>query len=972
GKLSGDAYALRTIRDGTNRWLVICGGSSRAVLYGVYHLLDRYCEIGFFWDGEYVPKRTTIALPEINITERPHFPVRQHLQGCAFGYTTRYWEFDDWRREIDWMAKKRLNRMMLPWGDVSYRVWRKFGIMTGEPSPRHHYKIALARRIATYARALGIECILPGYIGNVPREFIKRYPNCRYVDVKWGELPPSAHLYPTDPMFRKIGAEMIREYIAEYGTDHIYNIDPYPETRPGATPQERRAIKIDFARNVIAFIKDADPKGIWYASGWAFIDAQYWTPEDVRKFMEQIPQDSFYVCDIWAERHPIYKRFDYFYGKQWGFSVLHSFGGDDHMRGDIRDLIRRAQDVATDARARKCIAFYINPEIIHYNTLYFELAAHLSWNPLRVSADDFLQWYAVRRYGRESAPTMLRALKLLANSVYGRYEPSSPRYQRRQGHNVIMHPVSVMHRGMLVKSLRHAIAIALTELERQAKNELFHRDIVDMLRQYITELYNHCFWQAHTAYRYGDVDAFERAVARMNKLMDALEELLASFEPYCIHPIVSKAMRMPGVTRAIEREIKDGMFTFVNLPWLRDYQSKDMFELVRFYYRPRMDAYFAALRNELRGALLPSGAQNLLKNGGFEGGNGDVPAVWHTDFVHQSGRALRDNAVSFTGDWSGKVEVTNGGYANLHQVIDARGGEVFLVTARIKVHNATNAHLHYDAKDANGKLIAQGRIGRIMRGSSDWRTCAGCIIAPKGTRRLVIYCRIEGNGVAWFDDVAVYRTDLASAPILLGATLDRAYDEIERRFIEKPLPTVDSPPQRKPMAQVLPRVFELVRRIDDGLQESYMLAIVGKPGRIGWREEFDDIKQWRMTYAGGEMSCANGIATMRSKTKWFLFGTKVDVDIKRYPILAFRYRVIEGDGRGAWIWVTWEDESGSEVRSLVWNEGMSRNWESVAIDLERILLLIGRPMRIKFIELNNQAPPHVVQWDYLRLCERAR
>ena len=46
---------------------------------------------------------------------------RYHLNYCTFGYSTAYWTWDDWEREIDWMALHGVN---LPLTIVGYEaIW---------------------------------------------------------------------------------------------------------------------------------------------------------------------------------------------------------------------------------------------------------------------------------------------------------------------------------------------------------------------------------------------------------------------------------------------------------------------------------------------------------------------------------------------------------------------------------------------------------------------------------------------------------------------------------------------------------------------------------------------------------------------------------------------------------------------------------------------------------------------------------
>jgi hypothetical protein len=51
----GDAYTVRSLGSDAARQVVFLGASPLAMLYAVYHYLERHCGVGFFWDGEHVP-----------------------------------------------------------------------------------------------------------------------------------------------------------------------------------------------------------------------------------------------------------------------------------------------------------------------------------------------------------------------------------------------------------------------------------------------------------------------------------------------------------------------------------------------------------------------------------------------------------------------------------------------------------------------------------------------------------------------------------------------------------------------------------------------------------------------------------------------------------------------------------------------------------------------------------------------------
>ncbi|MCD6505010.1 alpha-N-acetylglucosaminidase C-terminal domain-containing protein [Candidatus Poribacteria bacterium] len=748
--------------------LVLGGSTDPGTLYAVYYLLENFCHVGFFQDGEHIPQRSTITLGEIDVAERPYFEIRQYLQTCAFGYTTSYWEWEDWKRELDWMAKRYLNTMMVDWGHPEWR------------------------RIADYARKLGIKTILPGAgLGEVSEEFMREHPNVRYVKMQWIEAKPYFVIHPSDPIFMERGVETIRRNIRTYGTDHIYNVDPYSEQTVFLQPEEVRRMRIDFARATAAYIKEADPQGIWYASGWALL-APPWPEETAKAFLEAIPEDMFYICDIWADENSIYRKYHYFYGRDWGFGVLHSFGGDDTMRGDLAGLIRKVQQVVNDPKADRCKAFYINPEIIHYNILYFDLAARLSWDPRKVNLEDFLSRYALRRYGEESAADMLRCLKLLAESVYSTSSrDTEPYYQHR------IYPPLAPNRNKYahLRELEEALKIALGERMRQRDNRLFANDLVDMMRQYIAELSNYHLEELYQAFVDGEKERFEQEASVLKILMDGLEEVLFSREEYRILPIIEKAKRLhrDRDPADVERSIKDGMFTFVSTPWLRDYQSKDMFELVRFYYRRRLEAFVAALREALkkRSKGVPT-TPNLLSNPGFEEGEGDNPARWSTEFVHKGGTASRIEGISTSGRFSGRLHVSEeGGYANLYQDVEAKPGEAYYLSARVRVKGKCHVSLYVDFMRAAAEwpraVFAQTGVATAPTDGEDWVTVQGWFITPKKTAKMRIYCRQEGMGTSWFDDLRLQKVPVEEAPIVPREELDALYEQIEREWLDEPL-----------------------------------------------------------------------------------------------------------------------------------------------------------------------------------------
>ncbi|MCZ2153795.1 MAG: hypothetical protein LC114_07840, partial [Bryobacterales bacterium] len=114
-----DGYRVLSIPDGGRTILVVAGGSGRSTLYAVYDFFHRRAGAEYFWDGDIVPKRPSIDVTGIDLAEKPRFEYRGLRYFAHRGlhrFQAEHWDLEDWKREIDWMLKKRFNLFMLRTG----------------------------------------------------------------------------------------------------------------------------------------------------------------------------------------------------------------------------------------------------------------------------------------------------------------------------------------------------------------------------------------------------------------------------------------------------------------------------------------------------------------------------------------------------------------------------------------------------------------------------------------------------------------------------------------------------------------------------------------------------------------------------------------------------------------------------------------------------------------------------------------
>lgn len=112
-KSGKDAYRIQSMSPSSVR---ITGSNLRSVWYGLYDLLERRGGCRWFWDEDIVPKKDAIDLSGLDVYEEARFEYRGLRYFAHRGLTrfqAEHWGLDDWKKEIDWILKRRLNVFML-------------------------------------------------------------------------------------------------------------------------------------------------------------------------------------------------------------------------------------------------------------------------------------------------------------------------------------------------------------------------------------------------------------------------------------------------------------------------------------------------------------------------------------------------------------------------------------------------------------------------------------------------------------------------------------------------------------------------------------------------------------------------------------------------------------------------------------------------------------------------------------------
>ena len=634
-----EGYQVRSVSWQGNRSVVFLGGSGIATLYAVYHYLECLCGCGFFSDGDHVPQHRLVPAEGIQIATQPRFNERMLMNLTLYWYSVSWWEWEDWQQYIDWGIKNRYNILSLwdtPGEDEAwFRAWKKLGITIAEssysgppfgifapikyqvqpplPAAWREGQGELNRKIIEYARARGMRTLVPAIPGIVPPEFSSHYPDAHTFQISWAQLPKQNYLHPSDPMYARAGEAFLEEYLGLYGTDHLYWLDNYLECDVHGPDELQREVRREIAGANFKVIDRMDPKGIGILSSWTFLfQPSIWTAPLIREHLDRVPADRIRVLDQWAEQFPVYKQMDYLFGRPWYFGVVHSFGGNTNLHGDMSLIERQFKEVASDPRADRCVGFSPTEETILHNYFYYQFLAKLGWNPGEVDLKSFTRQYATTRYGDAGSPSMQGALEELRQSIYSSDDlalplRAQPLYWHRPRPEENFH---VAQRAAYIPHLRRALERALEAKQALATNPLYLHDLNDMARQYLSELFNAHLLKLNEAHSALDGAAFDKEAAKVIQVLEEIEKLLSLDDYYWLSSRIKKGQRLPGALPDTDRRARDIFTLWAGV--IRDYACRDFYELVQGYYKPRVTLYIQELRERMRlGQRLLYNSQDL-------------------------------------------------------------------------------------------------------------------------------------------------------------------------------------------------------------------------------------------------------------------------------------------------------------------------------------------------------------------------
>lgn len=630
--------------------VTVKGTSGVAVDRAAYEYLKDKCNSFVSWEGSNInlPKR----FPDDHRTGSCAVPFRHYYNICTFGYTTAFWNWERWQKEIDWMAFHGINMPLaltgqdkvwqtvfrsygLPDSSIeaffsgpAFQPWHWMGNLNGHggPTPQSWLdgQADLQKKILARERSLGMKPVVPGFSGFVPVDFAKYRPQVKLQSpTAWCNFAPTTFVDIRDPMFVEIGRKFMQEYRKEFGSDHLYLCDTFNEQNPQFPDATKLEDLANAGRSVYEGLKQADPEAVWVMQGWLFYNERnYWKAPEVEALLSKVPDGRMIILDLSCEQFEVWRAQPAVAKKGFIYCTLHNFGQNTGLGGDLQTYvdkailasIHRIPPGLSGASGENLLGYGLTPEGIDTNPVVYELMTDAMWSssgryfkmPQSGSrlagskifpifwVDSWLNDYARARYGAD-LPETRQAWAILHEALYSKDQPwyhDGWRGRPTAGHKG--RPIKQMH------MLQQALSLMLKAAPKLKNNPLFQRDLVDVCKTYLGGVADRESYGATLSFAAGDAQAYIQLRRKFFTTLDAIDQVMACRPEHRLTTWIAEAKgwgKTPAEKLLMERNARLQITAWDGKGVLTDYANKEWAGLTADFIERRWRKYFADMES---------------------------------------------------------------------------------------------------------------------------------------------------------------------------------------------------------------------------------------------------------------------------------------------------------------------------------------------------------------------------------------
>ena len=412
------------------------GANGRAVLYAVYDFFERQAGCRWFWDGDKVPKKETIELGGLDVREKARFEYRGLRYFAHRGLTrfqAEHWGLEAWKKEIDWMLKRRLNIFMPRIGMDD--VWQKaFPDIVPYPDPTKKLPEAtkgydnrslfwslqdrgeLRRQFTAYARDRGLMVptdsgTLTHWYSRTPIAFLEKEnpPFIKQACKLYGERTGLVFDVTQEKWMDKYWRLSEAAMESGYGDSNLLHTVALGERMISTNRAENLAYKVAHLKRMFGYLGRKRPDAQMLFAGWDLYNT--WLPSEVRSLIPQLDPKRVMIWDYEADStegtqpgakpddQRNFTRWDLVGKFPYTFGIFLAYENALDIRANYRLIEEREKVAAADPM---CKGYIFWPESSHTDTFLLRYFTANAWKPGQ-SHEQLLPAFCRDRYGRNAA-----------------------------------------------------------------------------------------------------------------------------------------------------------------------------------------------------------------------------------------------------------------------------------------------------------------------------------------------------------------------------------------------------------------------------------------------------------------------------------------------------------------------------------------------------------------------------------------
>lgn len=622
---SNDDYIIKSVKIGKRNILLLMGGNGRSTIYAVYRYFEEFCGCSYFWDGDILSHCDEIPVENIMLIQKQRFKyrgIRYFAHRGLHRFRAEHWDFEDWKREIDWIMKKGLNMFMLRIGnddlfqkafpDIvpypsnnSYLFGNTNGYWDTTPSWSLKFRGELRDKIIKYAvdRELmqPIDCgTMSHWYSQTPPDFIEKV-KPRVVeqfegDAKYSSIWDIRCAENIDNYFKLTKAEIERG-----GGVNLFHTVGYAEHNIENNSRKNMYMKSFMYRRTLEYKNRINPDAPLLLAAWDFWNTH--KNEEVKALLANFRDDNIIVLDYTSDT----KAENNF--TKWGvignipyiFGMFHGYSSQCDIREDYAQTQKRLGLVLDD---KFCIGMVYWPELSHGDTFSLEFFADNTRMPLNNSLDKTIYNFCSKRYPGNTEKmaniwsevlsfTQLTSWSMSIKNECTHYQEfyldviAWVHFIREKNNDIDSYFAGFDFKGIFSMKSRVIHVLKMLRTLDEGNNEFIRRDKYDIVRTIVFRYIAAMMFDTVDMLRSGEY-SFDGGLTRHKEntleLVDCAIDLLSQHEDYIMSATFERLKAVSEINPVFEHTLKKNANC--------SYNRSQIYELAKYIYKPEIERFF--------------------------------------------------------------------------------------------------------------------------------------------------------------------------------------------------------------------------------------------------------------------------------------------------------------------------------------------------------------------------------------------